>query len=175
MSEISRGGPTTGGQHVVPQETSSRTSAFSPADGGIWRGLPAHSRLLKFSFVGVIGIAVQLAVLAGLTAMRVNYLVATALAVEAAVLHNFLWHQSFTWADRGASSAEAVKRLLRFHVSNGAISLIGNLLLMRIFVGWFGIPVIVSNIATIALCALANFAASDRWVFEPAAKCQCEG
>jgi putative flippase GtrA len=132
------------------------------------------SRLLKFGMVGAIGIAVQLAVLGGLTAMRVNYLVATALAVEAAVLHNFLWHQRFTWADRGAGGQYAVKRLLRFHVSNGAISLMGNLLLMRIFVGWLGAPVIIANIATIALCALANFAASDRWVFETPAKCECE-
>jgi putative flippase GtrA len=28
------------------------------------------------------------------------YLAATALAVEAAVVHNFFWHERFTWADR---------------------------------------------------------------------------
>ncbi|HEX8816825.1 MAG TPA: GtrA family protein [Terriglobales bacterium] len=135
--------------------------------------LRGGSRLLKFSLVGAMGIAVQLAVLGGLTAMRVNYLAATAVAVEAAVLQNFLWHQRFTWADR-AGGAETARRLLRFHVSNGAISLVGNLLLMRSFVGWFGAPVMVANVASIAICALANFAASDRWVFESTAKCECE-
>ncbi len=29
-----------------------------------------------------------------------HYLVATALAVEMAVLHNFFWHRRWTWADR---------------------------------------------------------------------------
>jgi dolichol-phosphate mannosyltransferase len=122
-------------------------------------------RLLKFSLVGGIGIAVQLAVLAALTAMRVNYLLATGLAVESAVLHNFLWHQRFTWADRANTPAEALRRLLLFHLTNGAISIVGNLLLIRLLVGWLGFPVLKANMATIALCAMANFAASDRWVF----------
>jgi putative flippase GtrA len=34
------------------------------------------------------------------TGLGLDYLVATALAVEAAVVHNFLWHQRFTWIDR---------------------------------------------------------------------------
>ena len=56
-------------------------------------------RWLKFNAVGTIGIAVQLGALALLTsALRINYLLATGLAVEAAVLHNYLWHELFTWA-----------------------------------------------------------------------------
>ena len=31
------------------------------------------------------------------TGLGFNYLVATALAVEGAVVHNFLWHERFTW------------------------------------------------------------------------------
>jgi len=122
-------------------------------------------RLLKFSLVGGIGIGVQIAVLAGLTAMSLNYLLATALAVEAAVVHNFFWHQQFTWADRGARLPEILARLLRFHLSNGLISLIGNLLIMRLLVGFLHLPVIVANMVAITTCWVANFLASDRWVF----------
>lgn len=57
-------------------------------------------RLLKFSAVGAIGVGVQLGALAVLHAMEITYLPATALAVECAVIHNFLWHRRFTWADR---------------------------------------------------------------------------
>ncbi|MGA2416791.1 MAG: GtrA family protein [Candidatus Sulfotelmatobacter sp.] len=60
----------------------------------------AWPRFLKFSLVGALGIAVQFGVLALLTAIQINYLLATGLAVECAVLHNFLWHQRFTWSDR---------------------------------------------------------------------------
>jgi putative flippase GtrA len=123
-------------------------------------------RPAKFALVGAIGIVVQLAAIEALTALGVHYLWATGLAVEAAVLHNFMWHQRFTWRDRGASRlTETGSRLFRFHLSNGAISILGNLVLMRRLVGQFGMSVLVANLLTIAACSLGNFLASDRWVF----------
>ena len=51
-------------------------------------------RWCKFNFVGGIGIVVQFGVLFLLKGvLHFNYLVATATAVEAAVLHNFVWHR----------------------------------------------------------------------------------
>jgi len=58
-------------------------------------------RWCKFNFVGGIGIGVQFAALFLLKGvLHLNYLAATAIAVEAAVVHNFVWHEHFTWADR---------------------------------------------------------------------------
>jgi putative flippase GtrA len=77
-----------------------------------------------------------------------------------------MWHQRFTWRDRGDSqSAKTGLRLLRFHLSNGAISIFGSLLLMRWLVGQFGLKVLLANLLTIAACSVGNFLASDRWVF----------
>ena len=127
---------------------------------------PWQRRTAKFSVVGVIGIGVQLVVLAALTRLKVNYLLATCFAVEGAIIHNFFWHQSFTWSDRSCTGTlEAVGRFARFHLSNGLISLIGNLLLMRLLVGRLSLPVIAANLISISLCFVANFVASDRWVF----------
>jgi dolichol-phosphate mannosyltransferase len=129
-----------------------------------WRS--SIQRAAKFALVGAIGIAVQLAVLEVLTALGCHYLWATGLAVEAAVLHNFMWHQRLTWSDRGGSGLEETGvRLLRFHFCNGAISLLGSLLLMRWFVGQFRMSVLIANLLTIAACSVGNFLASDRWVF----------
>ena len=123
-------------------------------------------RPAKFALVGAIGIVVQLAALEALTALSCHYLLATGLAVEAAVLHNFIWHQRFTWSDRvGPLLAGTGTRLLRFHISNGAISILGSLLLMRWLVGQMGMRVRVANLVTIAACSVGNFLASDRWVF----------
>jgi putative flippase GtrA len=128
-------------------------------------------RWLKFNAVGAIGICVQLGILALLqTGFRVNYLIATVLAVEAAVLHNFFWHERFTWKDR--ASHETVRRLLRFNLSNGAISIVGNLVLMKLLVDAAGLHYLIANLISITVCSLANFAASDRWVFTPAAQRQ---
>jgi putative flippase GtrA len=94
------------------------------------------------------------------------HLLATPLAVESAIVHNFLWHQSFTWRDRHDHCGSGwLKRFLRFHLSNGLVSLVGNLLFMRLLVGALRVPVIAANVLAIALCFMANFIASDRWVF----------
>ena len=74
-------------------------------------------RWLKFNTVGAIGVVVQLGVLALLVRLGVHYLVATALAVEAAVLQNYYWHARWTWKGRDG-------RLWRFHLANGLISVI---------------------------------------------------
>ena len=126
----------------------------------------AWPRFLKFSLVGALGIAVQFGVLALLTAIQINYLLATGLAVECAVLHNFLWHLRFTWSDRTPSGGRSLlQSLFRFHLSNGLISLMGNLLLMRILVGRLSLPPLDASPIAIAACFALNFQASDRWVF----------
>jgi putative flippase GtrA len=125
-------------------------------------------RWVKFNAVGAMGIVIQLGVLAILTSgLGVNYMIATAAAVESAVLHNFVWHERFTWRER--ESRARWERLLKFNFSNGAISLIGNVLLMKAFAGILGLNYFVANVLSIATCSLANFLVSDVFVFRPAA------
>jgi len=130
---------------------------------------PLALRWLKFNFVGGLGIAVQMGAFAILyRLLHVQYLIATGLAVEAAVLHNFVWHERYTWKERtrGFSRPQDVGfRLLRFHAGNGLISILGNLALMRVFVGMLHWNAYLSNILAIAICSLLNFAASEYFVF----------
>ena len=124
-------------------------------------------RCFRFSVVGAMGIAVQLAMLWLLTRVAgLDYLLATGLAVESAVLHNFLWHQRYTWPDRGIRGVNlVVAALARFHMSAGLISIGGNLVCMRLLVGAAHLPVLPSNLVSIAVCWILNFLVSDRWVF----------
>ena len=56
---------------------------------------------LRFYTVGAAGIVVQLAVFTAFTrGLNAPYLLATAIAVELAILHNFYWHERWTWAER---------------------------------------------------------------------------
>ena len=124
------------------------------------------ARWFRFSAVGLMGIAVQLAVLQVLVKGGTHYLVATGLGVEAALLHNYLWHRKWTWAERPRSEAEKPgARLLRFHIANGLISLVSNLLWMKLLTGWLGIPPLPGNLIAITATAVLNFALADRWVF----------
>jgi len=123
-------------------------------------------RIFRFSLVGALGIALQSIALCGLVKAHVNYLLATGLAVESAIVHNFVWHQQFTWHDRIAKHGSVMlRRFFHFHLSNGAISLVGNLLTMRLLVVGLGFPVMISNGFAIMVCCGANFMASDCWVF----------
>lgn len=125
------------------------------------------TRWLKFNLVGGIGIGVQLLAIMLLTGVaHLNYLLATVLAVEAAVVHNFLWHERFTWADRvQLTFADSLFRFLRFNLATGAFSIVGNLLLMRLFVGVAHLQVLPANILSITTCSAVNFLVSDRFVF----------
>lgn len=125
-------------------------------------------RWLKFNFAGMLGVGVQLGTLHMLTQyLNLNYLVATAIAVELALIHNFFWHEKFTWKSRNLSGAFPVrlKRFIRFNLANGLISLVGNLLLMRILVGIFHWQYLIASGCSILVCSLVNFYASERHVF----------
>jgi len=139
------------------------------SDAARWRS--AAWRWMKFNIVGWIGIGVQLAVLTLLkSGLHLGYLWATALAVEAAVIHNYLWHQRFTWADRPASSE--IARFARFNLTTGAFSIAANLALMKLLVDLGHVQYLLANVITIATCSLLNFVVSDRLVFKvsPAAE-----
>jgi putative flippase GtrA len=121
-------------------------------------------RLVKFAAVGASGVVVQAAALAVLLRVApTHYLVDTAVAVEAAILHNFVWHRRWTWADR--RETDLALELLRFNLTNGATSLAGNLILMLILVGGLRLNPLVANLITIAICSLVNFVLADRFVF----------
>jgi putative flippase GtrA len=110
---------------------------------------------------------VQLAALAVFRSwLKLDYLLATGLAVEIAVIHNFLWHERYTWADRPAARPwQSLVRLAKFNGSNGAVSLVGNLLLMRQMVGECKLNYVAANVVAIIVCSLVNFLLGDRFVF----------
>ena len=122
-------------------------------------------RWLKFNLVGAGGIIVQLAALALLkSGMKLDYLLATALAVEAAVIHNYFWHERFTWVDRTGGNSWI--RFAKFNLTTGILSIAGNVVLMRAFVGAAHLNYFLANILTIATCSVVNFVVSDRFVFQ---------
>jgi putative flippase GtrA len=128
---------------------------------GAWRSIAM--RWLKFNLVGGIGMAAQLLALFGLKAgLHCNYLIATALAVETAVIHNFLWHERFTWADR---SRAGFTRFLKFNLTTGLFSIGGNLVLMKLLVDLGQMNYLSANGIAITACSVVNFLVSDGFVF----------
>ena len=122
-------------------------------------------RWWKFNLVGAMGMVVQLCALAAINRLVPgHYLCASAAAVELAVLHNFVWHLHFTWRDRSGDSA-LLSQLVRFHLSNGLVSILGNLGLMRILVQGSHLPLLIANGIAILCCSIVNFNLGDNWTF----------
>jgi putative flippase GtrA len=129
----------------------------------------SRRRVTPFITVGLLGFLVQIAALTALTSLaHWTWLPATLVSVELAVIHNFLWHERWTWIDRTVAppaSSALVARLLRFHVANGLISLAGNAALMSWLVGVLAMPAVPANALAVGMMSVLNFVMADRWVF----------
>jgi putative flippase GtrA len=122
-------------------------------------------RWWKFNLVGAMGMCLQLVALALFNRWSGgHYLYASAAAIELALLHNFVWHLHYTWRDRREDSA-LLSQLVRFHLSNGLVSMLGNLALMRILVHEAHLPILASNSIAILCCSILNFCLGDLWAF----------
>jgi putative flippase GtrA len=128
-----------------------------------WEMPTSLHRWLIFNSIGAMGFLVQLAMLALLTAwLRWNIVPATALAVETAVKH-------WTWSDRGMHGWKGgFRRFLRFNLSNGLLSIAGNLVFTVLFLDTLPVNYVAANVLAIAVCSILNYVVSDRFVFRSA-------
>lgn len=138
--------------------------AETPANPGSHRFRAMLVRWGRFNVVGLAGFTLQLGVLWLLArVIGMQYLVATAIAVEISLLHNFVWHETWTW--KGMAVEHRGRRLVRFHLANGILSIASNVL----FTWWLmqtGLPLLLANTAAVAVTALLNFALATGWVFQ---------
>ena len=122
-------------------------------------------RFGRFGVVGAGGAVLQVALFM-LAARWLPAAGAAAVAVESAVLHNFLWHERFTWRDRArAGRRQRARRLWRFHATNGMVSSAGNAAVVWLLARQCGVPPLVAQAAAIAVCAPVNYLVADRWVY----------
>jgi putative flippase GtrA len=169
------------------------------------REVATGSRLTRFIAVGALGFVLQVGALAVLMAVvHWPWLPATIVAVQLAIVHNFLWHERWTWRDRVSATVvgqgrpltrrafsttrpqrliagvESVSmRFVKFALTTGVTSIAGNVALMAVCVTVIGLPAIAANVAAVATLSVLNFMMSDRWVFRcgrtPPVHLRCSG
>lgn len=124
-------------------------------------------RWVKFHMVGLLGMCVHLSMLSLFhRGFGMEAAISTALAVEMAVLHNFAWHERFTWKDRSSVHwTDVAGRLVRFNLTTGMISLLGTTTIVKYLVAQYHLPVLPANLIAIPCCSMLNFLASDLFVF----------
>ncbi len=129
-------------------------------------------RALKFLVSGLAGFVIQVGVLGILSTVGLHYLIATAIAVELAILANFVFHEQWTFKDRIPPSAYSsyrakrmVARLLKFNAFTALTSILGSLAITGLLVESLAMPAVLANIISIMALGVINFVGADKLVF----------
>jgi putative flippase GtrA len=128
-------------------------------------------RFGRFFATGLTGFACQITALWGLTSLlSVHYLVSTIIAIELAIVFNYLLHERWTWNDRPAATIrERWLRLLRFNAMTGLTSIVGGVFITATLVEAFGLPPVAANILGVIALGIVNFAGANSLVFRAGA------
>ena len=129
------------------------------------------TRVFRFYVVGLLGIGVQLASLRlHVDGVGMYYIISTALAVEIAVIHNFCWHDRWTWPARRCSRAVRLQRFWRFNLSVGIVSIFTNLVVTGALVESAGLSYMIANLAAISAGSVVTFILGEVFVFMPSVR-----
>lgn len=119
-------------------------------------------KFIKFNVVGLSGVLVNEGLLLALVYEGVYYLSADAVAIEAAILSNFLLNDYWTFRDR--RHGHIVVRLLKFN-SLMVVGLVVNLAILYAFTTYVGVNYAVSNLLGIAVAFLLRYWLSVRFTW----------
>ena len=130
-------------------------SAMRPELQEIW------VRFARFGFVGALGLVVNSAVLFaahGLAGLPLA--VASPLAVEVAIIHNFLWNDRWTFGANDFSFG----RLARFNLTSlgGLVIASGTLYALAVYCG---VHYILANLVGVGVATAWNFGTSLLWTW----------
>lgn len=130
----------------------------------LWREDPWGQRLPRFLLVGAMGVLVNCTALWALVRYaHWHYLLAGAAAMQLAVLHNFIWHDHWTFLSH-RSKAPRLVRLGRYELSTLA-GLLLNWVILYGLVEWGKLPLLFANLCGIASGTLLNFSLSKLWIW----------
>ncbi len=120
-------------------------------------------KLLKFCFVGFLGVFVNIGILYFLTTIGLHYLISGAISIEASLLFNFFLNRAWTFS-KEARSVNLKIALIKDHTTR-FIGILINYAALYIFTEVFHVYFIVSMIIGIIFSMVWNFLGNIKWVW----------
>jgi len=121
-------------------------------------------RLIRFSAVGLSGVAVNMGILIALTSgLGLPYALSSIIAIELSILSNFALNNAWTWSD--CRTAPLTERLLKYHAVAGVTALAVNWFLLIVLTKFFEIDYRISNLIGIGAGMALNFSCNHAWTF----------
>ncbi len=127
-------------------------------------------KLLKFCFVGFLGIGVNLGILYFLTNAGLHYMISGAFSIEASVLANFFLNKTWTFKEE-AKHVRFREAIVKDHATR-FIGILINYASLYIFTEIFNIYYIISMLIGIIFSTLWNFMGNIKWVWKNKKKCK---
>ena len=119
------------------------------------------NRIIKFAVVGATGVLINTAALyLGHDVAHLPLVVASVIAVEMAILNNFVLNNAWTFGQRNF----ALERLFQFHL----VSLGGLVITVVVLTGLvqlFGLYYLIANLVAIGFATAWNFVANSLWTW----------
>ena len=120
---------------------------------------------MKYSLVGVSGVFVNLGLYLFLTRYyEISELVAPLIAIESALISNFILNNFWTFGKRITQSRIRVK-FVKFHIVSGFSALINYSAFLTLFLV-FGLYDILANLIGIGLAAIVNYLINSNWTWK---------
>ena len=120
---------------------------------------------MKYSLVGVSGVSVNLGLYLFLTRYyEISELVAPLIAIESALISNFILNNFWTFGNRITQSRIRVK-FVKFHLVSGFSALINYSAFLTLFLV-FGLYDILANLIGIGLAAIVNYLINSNWTWK---------
>jgi len=120
---------------------------------------------MKYSLVGVSGVFVNLGLYLFLTRYyEISEVVAPLIAIESALISNFILNNFWTFGKRVTQSRIRVK-FIKFHLVSGLSALINYSVFLALFLV-FGLFDILANLIGIGLAAIVNYLINSNWTWK---------
>jgi putative flippase GtrA len=117
-----------------------------------WLGMLVNTGCL-YLFKGVFGI---------------RLIPASILAIEIAIIHNFIWFRLWTWKDR-PNKQPFFRQLIKFNVATGAVDFAANVTVLWSLATIVGIHYLVANILGMIAPPFIKFWLNERFIFKGSA------
>jgi len=121
-------------------------------------------KLIKFCFVGFLGIGVNLGILYFLTNAGLHYMISGAISIETSVLANFFLNKTWTFKEE-SKHVRLREAIVKDHATR-FIGILINYVSLYIFTEVFNIYYIISMLIGIIISTLWNFTGNMKWVWK---------
>jgi len=100
--------------------------------------------------------------------MGIPLIPASVLAIEIAILHNFIWLRYWAWSDRKAEGVRPpfFKQLAIYNLATGAVDLTANVSILWLLATFAGVQYLIANIIGMILGPFIKFWINEKLIFK---------